>query len=543
MTLSRREWLGSILGASLAGAIMPSGCAPRAREQRRFEGEFVGPSFELGHALRREIATPQLTTPQLAAPERVYDAVVVGGGVAGLSAARALRAQGIDDLLLLELEDEVGGTSIGGTTNAIAHPWGAHYLPVPTPEDAALTALLQEMGVIQSVDSRGIARVDEARLVREPDERLYYRGYWYPGLYPGVGESPAERAEHARFEAQMRAFAQRRDASGRRAFAIPVDRSAVDDDLLALDRVTASAWLAAQGFRSSRLLWYCDYACRDDFGLTLSQASAWAFVHYYAARIHASEADPADLITWPEGNFALVKHLRSSVGLARIQTDVLVTRVLDAPEHVTINATRAHTRQPLAFHARRAVLAVPHFIARRLVADLAPIEHASHGAWIVANISLSGRPSSAGSASAWDNVLYDSPSLGYVVATHATGRDHGSTVWTYYLPLTDEDPRVARTKLLEHTLEHWQDAIVADLARAHRDLARFITRVDVCRWGHAMVQPRVGALWAGGRVAAQAPRGRVHFAHSDLSGIALFEEAFHQGLRAAGEVATALRAT
>ncbi len=31
----------------------------------------------------------------------------------------------------------------------------------------------------------------------------------------------------------------------------------------------------------------------------------------------------------------------------------------------------------------------------------------------------------------------------------------------------------------------------------------------------------------------------MHFAHSDLSGVALFEEAFYHGLRAAEEVLTA----
>ena len=34
-----------------------------------------------------------------------------------------------------------------------------------------------------------------------------------------------------------------------------------------------------------------------------------------------------------------------------------------------------------------------------------------------------------------------------------------------------------------------------------------------------------------------APRGKIHFAHTDLSGVALFEEAFDHGLRAAREIA------
>jgi hypothetical protein len=36
---------------------------------------------------------------------------------------------------------------------------------------------------------------------------------------------------------------------------------------------------------------------------------------------------------------------------------------------------------------------------------------------------------------------------------------------------------------------------------------------------------------------------RIHFAHSDLSGMSLFEEAFHQGLRAAREVLQQLAGT
>ena len=60
------------------------------------------------------------------------------------------------------------------------------------------------------------------------------------------------------------------------------------------------------------------------------------------------------------------------------------------------------------------------------------------------------------------------------------------------------------------------------------------------RWGHAMIEPAPGFLWGEARRRARAPIGAIHFAHTDLSGIALFEEAFHQGARAADEVADAL---
>jgi hypothetical protein len=51
-----------------------------------------------------------------------------------------------------------------------------------------------------------------------------------------------------------------------------------------------------------------------------------------------------------------------------------------------------------------------------------------------------------------------------------------------------------------------------------------------------MIRPRPGFIWSGARSQAMKPYRNIHFAHSDLSGIALFEEAFYHGLRAADEV-------
>jgi hypothetical protein len=155
---------------------------------------------------------------------------------------------------------------------------------------------------------------------------------------------------------------------------------------------------------------------------------------------------------------------------------------------------------------------------------------------MVANLSLRDRPSSRGFPLAWDNVLYDSKSLGYVVATHQRGIEYGPTTLTYYYALCDRDARRSREQLLATTRDEWADVALADLSRAHSEIRDLTTRIDVMRWGHAMVRPHPNFVWSEARVRAARPLGSIHFANTDLSGVALFEEALHHGVRAADEV-------
>ena len=71
---------------------------------------------------------------------------------------------------------------------------------------------------------------------------------------------------------------------------------------------------------------------------------------------------------------------------------------------------------------------------------------------------------------------------------------------------------------------------------AGTDIRRLTSRLDIFRWGHAMIRPKPGFITSRQRVEASRPDGRIHFANTDLSGIALFEEAFDHGCRAADEV-------
>jgi phytoene dehydrogenase-like protein len=545
--LARRDFLLSVFGAPLAASWLAEGCTGQLDERRvtSIEGRLLGQDVAAGHMLRDALGARIAHVAGL--PAMRTGAVIVGGGPAGLSAAYALARADYRDFVLLELEPELGGTSRGDSSSVTAYPWGAHYLPVPQRHNSALVTLLEEMAVVSGVDDDGQLRVNEPHLVRTPEERVFYRGFWYAGLYLEAGASAVDLAERARFEREIASWVAYRDGQGRRAFTLPLRLASDTPELRALDALPARAWLDQRGFRSPRLLWWLDYACRDDYGLGLADTSAWALLFYFAARIERVGQAPSDLITWPEGNFALVRHLRRA-SEGRVRSRALVLDVVDHPDGVEVLGWDVAQDRGFRYLAERAVLATPRFISRRIVRSLRddplhapPPLAASYAPWLVANLHLSERPRTRGAPLAWDNVLYDSPSLGYVCATHQRGSDYGPTVLTYYLPLTDADPKRARQKLFDGDYARWRDAVLLDLGRAHPDLLGLVTQLDVFRWGHAMVRPTVGARYGTGRLEAALARGRLHFAHSDLSGVSLFEEAFDHGVRAAGELLSVLR--
>jgi len=51
-----------------------------------------------------------------------------------------------------------------------------------------------------------------------------------------------------------------------------------------------------------------------------------------------------------------------------------------------------------------------------------------------------------------------------------------------------------------------------------------------------MIQPRVGFIWGKARWRAAQPQGNIYFAHSDLSGFSIFEEAQYRGILAAEKI-------
>jgi len=515
--LSRREFLFAV---AVAPTVAPALIGLTQKGGDPIAGNFVDDDSAVGHALRDG------TLVSRAREQRRVSVAIVGGGIGGLSAGWRLDALGMRDWLLLELATTTGGNARSGGNTTGRFPWGAHYLPVPSAEAVHVRTLMRELGVLGAN-----GQWDERVLCHSPQERLWQHGRFHDGLEPLDAMPRAERVQFARFDALMAEW------RASQAFSVP---SALGQERLlngalgngatqairALDAQTADAWLRAQGLTSPALRWWVEYGLRDDYGSSLTQASAWAAVHYSAAR-GADSASEEGPLTWPEGNDWIAQRLAVRGG----------DRVLTGAPALAISreGTGWLVRTPtMDVRCDAIIWAAPLFVLPKVLPAVhipVPIDYAS---WVVANITLRRPPQERGASPAWDSVIYGSESLGYIDAGHQSLATRGPRrVWTWYHAVVDRDGPSGRRWLQQQPWSAWRDRILNDLARAHSDIADCVERIDVMRWGHAMARPLPGVLDRVARLKAWSPAPRVFIAHADMSSLSLFEEAQWHGVSAA----------
>lgn len=583
MTLPRRQWLGGA-GALAAGLVLPGLSACHRHEAtelpRDVQGGWVGAQAERAHAWRDGRWQGRVSTAE---PMRVHT-LIIGAGVAGLSAARALIQGGLDDLAVLDLEDQPGGNARGHQIQGMACPLGAHYLPMPGPDAVDVAQWLEEIGVIRHAHGRWVG--DERYLCHSPQERLFvpsagrrqperstaagvasgivggvlgveratpwWPGHWQDGLSPHTVMTPDDEAQFKRFADDVE------QARTKLGFAMPTTQRPWHAGLDVLDKQTFAHWLDARGYTSPALRWFMDYVCRDDYGAGAQRVSAWAGLHYFACRhgfdLPGQQAEAPDaVLTWPEGNGWLTQKLAHDLG-SRWQAGQVALSV-DASRHeVSVQTWSAKQQRVQNWVARQVIMAVPLFVAQRLLrTPPAPLQAVmpsmAYAPWLVGNVLLReaffDRP---GAPLSWDNVPYahegvaavPMPSLGYVDARHQSlAAPTGPMLLTHYWALGGQDAaqgQAQRKALLQGSWRQWAELVVADMARIHPDLPGLVSRVDLMRYGHAMAIPVPGLRGHAGLMALRGPAGRLHFAHSDLSAYSVFEEAFTHGVRAGHQV-------
>jgi hypothetical protein len=512
------------------------------------------PSMAQGHALRDATHWPQ-PDGELSA-----EVAILGSGAAGLSAAWQLARAGMRDFVVID-GPEFGGNMAGGQfgqlSGDVGFPRGAHYLPLPSAESTHIREMLADLGIIEQAPFSARPRFDERLIVHAPEERHFRNGRWYDDLLPSKDLPADELAQQARFFARIEQLRNARGSDGRKVFCIPLALASRDPQWTALDARTFRQWLLDEGFTSPTLHTWLDYCCRDDYGAGHAAVSAWAGLHYFASRGgHAQNAADGAVLTWPEGLHGLAARLAARIsallGRADWHRPGMALKLDETRQGVDVLCAHWPSGQTeprtLRLRARRVICAMPLHVAAHLtpLARLGfdPQRHLPpHAAWLVSNFHLHGFPAEApGVALAWDNIVHGSRALGYVVATHQLIRQAPPprTVFTAYCSLDAAtlgrplDASAIRRWLAEASPAELMDYATADLHDVYgRKFWRHVHQVEITARAHAMASPLPGFLNNAGAAALREADGRIQFAHADLSGLSVFEEAAWWGTRAA----------
>ena len=318
----------------------------------------------------------------------------------------------------------------------------------------------------------------------------------------------------------------------KRAFTIPLERSSKDQQYRQLDNKTMSEFLNEQDFKSEYLLWYVDYCCRDDYGAGIKDVSAWAGIHYFAAR------EDEELLTWPEGNYFLIKRM-----LQHLQKNIALNKILFSVEKKGKNYKALvydfQNKQSIEYVAKNIVYAAPSFSAKNIfkiesISNQLSALNKEYVPWMSANIELEAYNDWGNLDVAWDNVNYHGRSLGYVNSSHQNINTRRVNVnLTQYWDLKNIWGKKARLKALHTTHQEWCQLVIDELKLTHPEIIPHIKKVDIGLWGHAMAIPKKGFL---DTISKQEEGENIYFAHTDINYISLFEQGFYQGYFAAQKV-------
>jgi NAD(P)-binding Rossmann-like domain len=544
-----------LLGAGVAGAAAAAGAG--FWKWQEIPTRIAYPGRDVGHRLR-DVKPSDWPAPSA---EYVTDVAIVGSGIAGLTTAWRLAREGHTRFALV-LGPEPHGNAASGAAEiggeSLRYPTGAHYLPLPSRESSHVRAMLADFGILSGPVDAIAPRYDERVVVHAPDERLFRDGRWQEGLVPEVGGSArggrrTQDGESAtdRFFAFVDGLRATRGADGRRVFTVPVALSSADPAWTALDGLSFAAWLEREGHTDPALRWYLDYCCRDDYGACAAQVSAWAGLHYFASRDgQAANAERGAVLTWPEGLEAMASRLDAGAfaprgGPAPLRLPGVALSIRDGHDGVEVLCARSNGAHVSTYRirARRVVSAMPLVVAKHVVAALGgtlDLRGPRVAPWIVANALLRRHPEEEdGAALAWDNVLFGSDGLGYVDANHEAIRVAPSeaTAFTTYRAFGDGDPDAARRWLDRASASELGELATAELKTVYGwRLAACLDRLEVTVRGHAMASPAPGTLADRGLRALREADGAVLFAHADLSGYSVFEEAAWWGWQAAERI-------
>ncbi len=263
----------------------------------------------------------------------MHDVIVVGAGFAGLSAAQALRAQGVENIAVLEARDRVGGRVKAGTLAGLSIDLGGMWLG---PSQRRFRQLVQRYDLntySTFLDGKGVYSLAGKTVQGERED--------FSGLF-----SIPEGLRYLLADRQLKKWVKACDPNA------PWDHP----DAEKLDNMTVETWIA-RALPTKRLRALFQLICFSVFCAEAAQISMLFFVHYLKSGegldiLISSDEGGAQNFLVEGGTFRLAERMADELGDA-LHLNTPVSALRYEPQSVEIVAADR------SFHARKVIIALP----------------------------------------------------------------------------------------------------------------------------------------------------------------------------------------
>lgn len=318
------------------------------------------------------------SSDQIIKDPKIYDSVIIGGGLAGLSAAVYLtdhRRQ----VLILDKESTLGGLAAGGSTSHhVRYDRGAAYWTDTFPE---------EQEILKHI---GLGDFHHKYAIHEPADSFYWKGE----LYLGIWENETLEKLPASFSVFKFMLKKANDKG-----LIP-NQPFEDADNLSLDDLTAAAWIRSmpEGLKSEAehgnrealalvnrfekdskvnhhdpmadVIELIDLYCRSALGATSDKVSAVAFANFYVSEIETRYTTPVGT----GGAAELMVRMLGRRRNASARTGAAVTKIQNTKDGVLVKYNFEGKSHEVV--AKTAVFAAQLSFAPRIIEGFADTEQA-----------------------------------------------------------------------------------------------------------------------------------------------------------------------
>jgi len=339
--------------------------------------------------------------------------LVVGAGIAGLTAA--VHAP-VDDLLVCELSDRIGGSSGSESYQNMRFCQGAHYdLVYPNYFGKECLEFLEKLDILHFNNTKKLWEYTDKQFLINTDfeSQCFSGGKFRDDVLPEGKE--------------MEEFLDFMDSQIGN-YMLPT--RSIPEEVRALNQTDFLSYLNQHLPLSPAFVRAIDYQMLDDFSGEAHQVSALAGMYYYANRPYRTSE--IEIFSPPEGNYYFADKLANQLAQDQILTQHLVKSIIPNKEGFEVAVADIAQKQIKKVQATNVIYAGQKHALKYVMPEMYPVfEQTTYAPWMVVNFVLKENKLSAGH---WQNeiLLPEKTFLGFVDSDAQLGSNQKRVLTAYF---------------------------------------------------------------------------------------------------------------